>query len=302
MVIKTELCQSTEYQIRTQISRVHSPVVKAADCRSAGLWFNSGWWTLFTFVTCYDKLTNHDFLMINIMSPITTSNRTITRKSVNMVAELDNGTVLWTLRGIGQRLECNSVVTKVLHAIVLKTPSRLEDYAVVDWIQWPGVPILAGGPAVDQMPGPVDHRHRRLEDDGGRYSKDTTQDCLETQAKFACFEAYNRSLSEELKARAKAVISEKTGDVEFRDNRSVLSSHGGLAGELIKSENSIELAQIASRVDSEIHGEISNGDDSFVKVKGFISDMNTSWKRRRPQMLLTRLLQMLKQWYTGQMG
>ena len=197
-----------------------------------------------------------------------------------MVAELDNGTVLWTLRGIGQRLECNSVVTKVLHAIVLKTPSRLEDYAcVVDWIQWPGVPILAGGPAVDQMPGPVDHRHRRLEDDGGRYSKDTTQDCLETQAKFACFEAYNRSLSEELKARAKAVISEKTGDVEFRDNRSVLSSHGGLAGELIKSENSIELAQIASRVDSAIHGEISNGDDSFVKVKGFISDMNTSWKR-----------------------
>ena len=154
MVIKTELCQYTKYQIRTQISRVHSPVVKAADCRSAGPWFNSGWWTLFTFVTWYDKLTNHDFLMINIMSPITTSNRTITRKSVNMVAELDNGTVLWTLRGIGQRLECNSVVTKVLHAIALKTPSRIEDYAVrgglevPQLIQWPGVPMrgeLAGG-------------------------------------------------------------------------------------------------------------------------------------------------------------
>ena len=98
------------------------------------------------------------------------------------------------------------------------------------------------------------------------------------------------------------MISEKTGDVEFRDNRSVLSSRGGLAGELIKSENSIELAQIASRVDSAMHGEISNGDDSFAKVKGFISDMNTSWKRRRPQMLLTRLLQMFIQWYTGQMG
>ena len=99
---------------------VHSPVVRAADCRSAGPWFNSGWRTLFTFVTWYDKLTNHDFLMVNIMSPITTSNRTITRKSVNMVAELVNGTVLWTLRGIGQRLECNSVVTKVLHSIALK--------------------------------------------------------------------------------------------------------------------------------------------------------------------------------------
>ena len=69
MVIKTELCQYTEYRIRTQISRVHSPVAKAADCRSAGPWFNSGWRTLFTFVTWYDKLTNHDFLMINIYEP-----------------------------------------------------------------------------------------------------------------------------------------------------------------------------------------------------------------------------------------
>ena len=31
MVVKTELW-----------TRVHSPVVRAADCRSAGLWFNSG--------------------------------------------------------------------------------------------------------------------------------------------------------------------------------------------------------------------------------------------------------------------
>ena len=84
MVIKTELCQYTEYRIRTQFSRVHSPVVKAADCRSAGPWFNSGWRTLFTFETWYDKLTNPDLMMINIMSPVTTSNRTITRKSVNI--------------------------------------------------------------------------------------------------------------------------------------------------------------------------------------------------------------------------
>ena len=83
LVINTELCQSTEYRICTQISRVHSPVVKAADCRSAGPWFNSGWRTLFTFVTWYDNLTNDDFLMINIMNPITTSIRMITRKSVN---------------------------------------------------------------------------------------------------------------------------------------------------------------------------------------------------------------------------
>ena len=61
LVINTELCQSTEYRIWTQISRVHSPVVNAADCRSAGPWFNSGWRTLFTFVMWYDKLTNDDF-------------------------------------------------------------------------------------------------------------------------------------------------------------------------------------------------------------------------------------------------
>ena len=62
--------QDAGYRIWTQISRAHSPMVKAADCRSAGPWFNSGWTTLFTFVTWYEKLTNDDFLMINIMSPI----------------------------------------------------------------------------------------------------------------------------------------------------------------------------------------------------------------------------------------
>ena len=94
------------------------------------------------------------------------------------------------------------------HAIALKTPSRFGDDAVVDWMQWSGVPILAGGPAADRMPGrlrgesldrlgnptfrlglqsqeqsqeqhirgrgPVDHRPHKLEDDGGcsrgRYS------------------------------------------------------------------------------------------------------------------------------------
>ena len=97
LVINTELCQRTEYRIWTQISRVHSPVVKAADCRSAGPWFNSGWRTLFTFVTWYDKLTNDDFLMNNIMSPITTSIRTITRKSVNMAeCQDDSSESRWT--------------------------------------------------------------------------------------------------------------------------------------------------------------------------------------------------------------
>ena len=55
----------------------------------------------------------------------------------------------------------------------------------------------------------------------------------------------------------------------------MLSSSGGSAIELTKSENSIGLTQLASRVVSTIHAETSNGDDPFAKVKGLISDMIT---------------------------
>ena len=55
----------------------------------------------------------------------------------------------------------------------------------------------------------------------------------------------------------------------------MLSSHGCLVSSLPKSENSIELVQIASRIDSAMHDEISNDDDPFAKVKGLISDMIT---------------------------
>ena len=113
--------------------------------------------------------------------------------------------------------------------------------------------------------------------------EDITQDCLVCQTKVADFEVYtNKSLSEELEAlvKAKIVISEKTDDAEYRDNRSVLPSHGGLVRELIKSENSIELAQLASRIDSAMHDEISNDDDPFAKVKGLISDMITRSEER----------------------
>ena len=106
--------------------------------------------------------------------------------------------------------------------------------------------------------------------------EDTMQDCLAIQTKAADFDVHtNKSMSEELEALAKtkAVISEKTCDAEFRDIRSVLSSRGGLAAELSKSENSIDLAQFASRVDSAIHADISNGEDPVAKVKGLISDM-----------------------------
>ena len=68
MVIKTELW-----------TRLHSPVVRAADCRSARPWFNSGWrhW-----IHIHWHVQRN-----NIMSPITTTMTmpitTIPRKSVN---------------------------------------------------------------------------------------------------------------------------------------------------------------------------------------------------------------------------
>ena len=74
--------------IWTQIPRVHSSVVGAVDCRSASPWFNSGWRSWFTFVTGSDSLTNPTNEMINSMS-------SITKNSVKMVAEQDNGTAQW---------------------------------------------------------------------------------------------------------------------------------------------------------------------------------------------------------------
>ena len=117
----------------------------------------------------------------------------------------------------------------------------------------------------------------KILDEGTAAFEDTTQDCLVCQTKVVDYEIYNKSLSEELEllAKAKDVISEKTDDSEYRDNRSMLSSRGGLAKELTKSENSIGLVQLASRIDFAMHAETSNGDDPFAKVEGVISDMIT---------------------------
>ena len=62
---------------------------------------------------------------------------------------------------------------------------------------------------------------------------------------------------------------------------SVLSSRGGLAKfkpvrkirKLAKSKHSLEMAQLAFRVDSAMHAESSIGDDPFAKVKSLISKM-----------------------------
>ena len=52
-------------------------------------------------------------------------------------------------------------------------------------------------------------------------------------------------------AKAKAVILEKTGDAEYRDNR----SRGSLSSAPTKSEHSIELVQLTSHVASAMHAE-----------------------------------------------
>ena len=263
------------------------------------------------------------------MSPIRTVITTITRKSVNMVAELDYDTApSRILDTLGQRLEGNSTAAKAATAtaVALYTNS------------WPVLNLNSPGPKPrfcmrllsshranseptpwwaeyqDDLPRSLDRlgnstfrlglqsqeqsqeQHVRpdkdqlttdtadlkmtkdaLAEDTTAF-EDTTQDCLVCQTKVAYFEVYtNKNLSEELEAlvKAKIVISEKTGNAEYRDNRSVLSSHGGLVREVITSENSIALVQIASRIDSAMHDEISNDYDPFAKVKGLISDMIT---------------------------
>ena len=162
-----------------------------------------------------------------------------------MVAELDNGTALWTVCGIGHSLEGNPVVTKILYAIALKTS---------------GVPILAGGPTAGRMSGRLiresldrlgnptvrlglhsqvqtQEQHIQLHEDqldtdtadlktkeealaeDTAAFEDITQDCLVCQTKFVEFKAYNKSLSGGLEtlAKAKAVIYEKTGDAEHQN-------------------------------------------------------------------------------------
>ena len=94
----THCCADLWLLLWTQIPRVHSSVVRAADCRSAGPWFNSGWRSWFTFVTGSDNLTNQNTQMFNSMSPIT-------RMSVKMVAELRNDTAPSRILDTTDRLE-----------------------------------------------------------------------------------------------------------------------------------------------------------------------------------------------------
>ena len=93
---------------------VHSPEVRAADCRSAGPCFNSGW---------RDWIHTHwHVLWNNLVCPVTTAvtmpMTTIPRKSVIMVAEL----TLW-ITDTTERQEDYSAVAKAttMTAVALDT-------------------------------------------------------------------------------------------------------------------------------------------------------------------------------------
>ena len=221
--------------------------------------------------------------MINIMSPI----RTITRKSVNMVAELDNDTAPSRIPDTADCLEDLKAKDESQVAETRQTEAtashnfQMPQQSLKDEMKFNAQDLEATKHSFGEVQGQLttDTSDLKMTEDALAEDtaalEDTTQDCLAIQAKVEDFEAYNKSLSEELEAlaKAKAVISEKTGDAEYRDNRSVLSSRGSLASSLVKSENSIELVHLASRVASAMHAETSYGDDRFAKVKGLISDM-----------------------------
>ena len=258
-------------------------------------------------MTWSDNLMSHPAQRYNIMSPIRTVITTITRKSVKMVAELDNdtapsrildttdhledyckvakaataiavaldtkaratqGTVVQLNSELAQSQQCRTEAktqADSLSVITLKPPSEFGADIVVGRI-----PGRLAGESLDRLGSPVfrlglqsqeqsQEQHIRLDDEDQLTSdttdlkmtedalaeetaafEDTMQDYLVCQTKVADFDVHtNKSLSEELEAlaKAKAVISEKTGDAEYRDNRSVLSSPGCVAREFTKSEN-----------------------------------------------------------------
>ena len=155
--------------------------------------------------------------------------------------------------------------TKVLHAIALKPPNKFGANTVVGRI-----PGRLAGESLDRLGNSTfrlglqsqeQSQEQHVQPDKDQLTtdtadlkmtkdalaeetafEDTTQDCLVCQTKVAYFEVCtNKNLSEELEVlvKAKIVISEKTGNAEYRDNRSVLSSHGGLVREVITSENAL---------------------------------------------------------------
>ena len=166
--------------------------------------------------------------MINVMSPITT----IIRKSVIcMEAELRNGTALWTVGSIGQRLEDLKAKDESqlaeAHQIEAAASHNFQmlQQSLEDEMKFNAQDLEAAKHSFGEVQGQLttDTSDLKMTEDALAEDtvalEDTTQDC---QATAADFEAPTKSLSEELQALAKtrAVISEKTGGAESFQLRS----------------------------------------------------------------------------------
>ena len=166
------LCDETRHEAvavtePTITDTVHSSVVRATDCRSAGPSFNSGGRSWFTIMTWSS---NQIIQMINIMSPI----RTITRKSVNMVAELDNDTAPSRIPDTTDCLEDLKAKDESRLAETHQTEAtashnfQMPQQSLKDEMKFNAQDLEAAKHSFGEVQGQFDHRHLRLEDYGGR--------------------------------------------------------------------------------------------------------------------------------------
>ena len=115
-------------------------------------------------MTWSSKLTNQIIQMINIKSPI----RTITRKSVNMVAELRNGTEDYSAVAKATTATAVALDTKAfmvvaadpLSLVALKPSSKSGVDSVVDRMQWFRAHIGTGGSAAVYLVTSLKQVHR----------------------------------------------------------------------------------------------------------------------------------------------
>ena len=198
-------------------------------------------------MTRSDNLMNHPAQRYNTMSPIRTVITTIPEQSFNMVAELDNDTAPSLILEPPSEFGADTVVGR---PNTRTTCRRVAGQARELYIPFGSAETTKAKSNTFDRTRISDHRHRKLEDDERR--------SLKTQRKIACFAKQKSRISRFTPTRV-CLRNWRPCEGEDRDLRedrqtlntgttSVLSSHGGLVREVITSENSIALVQIASRM------------------------------------------------------
>ena len=274
-------------------------MVEAADCRSAGPWFKPGWKSWFIFLTGSDNVMNQIIQMFNNKSPIRTVITTITRKSVNMVAELDNDTApSRILDTSGQRLEDYSTVAKATTAIAvaLDTKARAAQGKVVqlksEFVQSQqsrteadSLSVITFKPpsefgtdtVVGRIPG------RLAGESLDRLGNPTFRLALQTQEQHIRLDDEDQLVTDtaDLKMTEDALAEDTAAFEDTMQDCMAIQTKAAYFDVHTNKSLSEELAQLASRVDS-AHDEVSNGDDPVAKVKGLISDMIKRLEEKAP--------------------